>query len=62
MNADLAAQLLILGLTRLADFGKIIGAARREGRDVTPEELASAGFTASDALAVLDAKVKAAGG
>ena len=62
MNVDLALQLLLLGLTRFADFGKAINAARAKGRNLTPEEVAAAGFTAQDALNALDEKIKAAGG
>lgn len=62
MNPDLAAQLLILGLTRLADFGVVIRRARAEGRDVTPEEVAASGLQAQGSLDALDAKIKAAGG
>jgi phage I-like protein len=59
MDANLAITLLLTGLTRMAEFSKVIAAARAEGRDLTPEEVAAAGFTAQDALAALDAKLKA---
>jgi hypothetical protein len=59
MDPNLAINLLLVGLTRMADFGRAINAARLEGRELTPAEVAAAGFTAQDALNALDAKVKA---
>ncbi len=62
MDPNLAINLLLIALARMSEFGAAIRAARLEGRVLTPEEVAAAGFSASDALAALDAKVKAAGG
>ena len=57
MDTNTAINLLLLALTRLEKFGARINAARAEGRDLTPEEVAEAGIEADAALAGLKAKI-----
>lgn len=62
MDPNLAINLLLIGLARMGEFGAAIRLAREQNRNLTPEEIAAAGFSASDALSALDAKITAAGG